>query len=100
MISILGSLSFAKLVMSRLPLRNLQGMPDTRPKIHSFVYCLIQSRLQSGLQVRSFYVERNNLIKFCSTLYFIDFMILELFWRFCYTIAIFMGFSGSVIWLF
>ena len=38
MISILGSLSFAKLVvMSSSPAKSV-GMPDTRPKIHSFMY--------------------------------------------------------------
>ena len=40
------------------PRKNLRGMSDTRPKIHSFNQrCPIQSRLQSVLGVRSFYVE-------------------------------------------
>ena len=58
-----GSPSFAKLVMtSTAPLQNLRGMPDTRPKIHSFNQRFpIQSRLQSVLGVRSFYVERNKI---------------------------------------
>ena len=50
----------------RPPLQNLRGMPGTRPKIHSFVDCPIQFRLQTQLGVRSFYVERNNLSgRFC-----------------------------------
>ena len=59
MISIPGSLSFAKLVMMPSAPANSAGMPDTLPKIHSFVYCPIQSLLQTKLGVRSFYVERN-----------------------------------------
>ena len=58
-----GSLSFAKLVMM---LENLQRMPDTPTKIHSFNQrCLIQSRLQSVfflIGMRAFYVERNKYI--------------------------------------
>ena len=55
MMSILGSLSFAKLVMmSSAPAisvaRGVGGLPDT---------CPIQSKLQSVLGVRSFYVKRN-----------------------------------------
>ena len=61
MISIPGCLSFSKLViMSSAPAKSAGG-PDTRLKIHSFGQrCPIQSRLQSVLEVRSFYVERNN----------------------------------------
>ena len=62
MISIPGSLSFAKLVMMSSGPANLRGMPDTRPKIHSFLDCPIQSRFQSVLGVRSFYVERNKFV--------------------------------------
>ena len=61
MISIPGSLSFAKLVMMSSALQNLRGMPDTRPNhslICSFVECPIQSRLQSVLGVRSFRLRR------------------------------------------
>ena len=55
-----GSLSFAKLVMMSSVPANPAGKPDTCPKIHSFnQHCPIQSRLQSVLGERSFYVERN-----------------------------------------
>ena len=37
MISIPGSLSFAKFVMMSSVPANLRGMPDTRPKIHPFI---------------------------------------------------------------
>ena len=61
MISIPGSLSFAKLVMMSSAPAKSAGMPDARPKIYSLNQrCPIQSRLQSVLGVRfSFYVERN-----------------------------------------
>ena len=56
-----GSLPFAKLVMMSSAPANLRGVLDTHPKIHSFIQrCPTQSRLQSVLGVRSFYVERNN----------------------------------------
>ena len=55
MISIPGSLSFAKLVMMSSAPAKSAGVPDTRPKSP------IQSRLQSVLGVRSFYDERNKL---------------------------------------
>ena len=63
MISIPGSLYFAKLVMmSSAPAKKSAG--DARyasqdPFIHSLIDCPIQSRLQSVLGVRSSYVERN-----------------------------------------
>ena len=54
-----GSLFFAKLVMMSSAPAKSAGVPDTRPKIHSFnPHCSIQYRLQSVLGVRSFYVER------------------------------------------
>ena len=59
MISIPGSLSFAKLVMMSSAPAKSAGMPDTRPKIHSFVDCPRQSRLQFVL-LHSFCVEHNN----------------------------------------
>ena len=68
MISIPGSLSFAKLVM--MSSASAKSAGDARyacPKIHSFVDCPIQSRLQTQLGVCSFYVERNDAIK-CSKL--------------------------------
>ena len=59
MISIPGSLSFAKLVMmSSAPVKSV-GMPDTHPRS---IHCPIQSRLQSVLGVHSFYVECSNII--------------------------------------
>ena len=63
MILIPGSLSFIKLVMmssAAAPEESAGGMPDMRPKIHSFVDCPMQSRLQSVLGAHSFYVECNN----------------------------------------
>ena len=58
--SIPDSLSFAKLVMmSSAPAKSAGGVPDTHAKIHSFVdrfFCPMQSRLQSVLGVRSFYL--------------------------------------------
>ena len=48
MISIPGSLYFAKLAMMSSAPAKYAGMPDTRPKIHSFSqHCPIESRLQS-----------------------------------------------------
>ena len=41
-------------------MQNLQGKPDTRPKIHSFnQHCPIQYRVQSVLGVHSSYVGRS-----------------------------------------
>ena len=40
--------------------KNLQGMPDVRPKIHTPTTSPIKSWLKSVLGVRSSYVERNN----------------------------------------
>ena len=59
MISIPGSLSFAKLVMmSHAPAKSAG---DARYASQDpFIRCIIQSRLQSVLGVRSFYVERND----------------------------------------
>ena len=63
MISIPGSLSFAKLVMmSSAP---EESALDARyasqdPFIYDNQRCPVQSRLQSLLRARSFYVERNN----------------------------------------
>ena len=55
-----GPLSFAKLAMMSSAPAKSSGMPDTRPKIQSFNQrCPIQSRLQSVLGMRPFYVERN-----------------------------------------
>ena len=60
MISIPGSLSFAKLVMMSSAPAKSAGMPETRPKIHSSNQRYpIQSRLQSVFGVRSSNVERN-----------------------------------------
>ena len=57
MISIPGTLSFAKLVMmSSAPAKSAGG---ARYRLHSVVDCPIQSRLKSVIGVRSFYVERN-----------------------------------------
>ena len=43
------SLSFAKLVMMLSTLQNLRGMPDTRPKIHSFNQRVAPYNLDSSL---------------------------------------------------
>ena len=64
MISIPGSLSFAKLVMMSSAPAKSAG--DARyasqvPLIHGNLRCPIQSQLQSILGVRSFYVERNEI---------------------------------------
>ena len=60
MISIPGSLSpLSSSWWCHPPLQNLPGMPDTRPKIYSFIDCSTQSRLQSVLGMRFSYVERN-----------------------------------------
>ena len=58
MISIPGSLSFAKLVMmSSAPVKSAG---DARYASQDpFIRCAVQSRLQTQLGVRSFYVERN-----------------------------------------
>ena len=37
-------------VGGHLLLQNLRGMPDTRPKIHSFIHSSAQTRLQCVLQ--------------------------------------------------
>ena len=66
-ISIPGSLSFAKLVMmSSVPTKSAGDAryASQDPLIESLNQrCFIQSRLQSVLGVRSFYVERTKLIK-------------------------------------
>ena len=55
-----GSLSFAKLVMMSSALAKSAG--DARYASQDpFIHCPIQSRLQSVLEVRSLYVERNGL---------------------------------------
>ena len=60
MISIPGSLSFAKLLMMSSALAKSAG--DARyASQDSFIDCPIQSRLQSVLGVRSFCAERNNI---------------------------------------
>ena len=56
-----GFLSFAKLVMMSPTLQNLRGMPDTRPKIHSFVDRLSHT-ISTQLGVRCFYVVGNELV--------------------------------------
>ena len=71
MISIPGSLSFAKLVMmSSVPAKSAgdarYAFQDSF--IHSLIDCPIQSRFQTQLGVRSFYVERNNRITYFSEL--------------------------------
>ena len=63
MISIPGSLSFAKLVMMSSAPAKSSG--DARyasqdPLIHLLIVPVLQTRLQSVLGVRSYYVERNN----------------------------------------
>ena len=63
MISIPGSLSFAKLVMmSSTPAKSAGDARHASqdPFIHGNQRCPIQSRLQSVLGVRSFYVESND----------------------------------------
>ena len=40
MVSIPGSLHFAKLVMTSSTTANLRGMPDKRPKIHSLPHTI------------------------------------------------------------
>ena len=69
MISIPGSLSFAKLVMmSSAPAKSAGDARDAS-QIPSFNQrCPIQSRLQPVLVVHSFYVERNELTKLTETL--------------------------------
>ena len=59
MISIPDSLSFAKLMMMSSAPAKSAGMPDTRPEIHSFLDCPIQSQLQTQLGVLSFYSAEN-----------------------------------------
>ena len=63
MISFPGSHSFAKLVMmSSAPAKSAGDArySSQDPFIHDNQRCPIQSRLQSLLRARSFYVERNN----------------------------------------
>ena len=62
MISIPGSLSFAKLVMmSSAPAKSAGDVryASQNPFTHSLIGCPIQSRLQKQLGVRSFNVEYN-----------------------------------------
>ena len=55
-----SSLSFAKLMMKSSAPAKSAGIPNARPKIHSFNQrCPMYSRFQSVLGVRSFNVERN-----------------------------------------
>ena len=60
MISIPGSLSFAKVVMLSAPVRSAgDARYASQKSFHSLIDRPIQSRLQSVLKVLSFYVERN-----------------------------------------
>ena len=71
MISIPGSLSFAKLVMmSSAPAKSAGDARDP------LIDCPIQSRLQTNLiGMRSCYVERNYLFYFLSSLTFTQFVL-------------------------
>ena len=64
MISIPGSLSFAKLVMMSFAPAKSAGMPDTGPKIRSFRQSTLSHTISTPIFIRStfFYVERNKLI--------------------------------------
>ena len=70
MISIPGSLSF---VMSSAPAKNLRGMPDVRPKIHTPTATL-SHKISTQIRIRSAFVLRRTHTFFIDCAFFVIFL--------------------------